>query len=549
MNDPRLPGTTGSQELTQRQREILTLLRAGKVNKEIARELGIGLGTVKQHVVAIFKRLHVNNRAMAAARREATIDGDLAGAVQASHGSDGVLERRPCVVLSLSLPESAGNEVVKRLHGLLAAQAFEFQAVFLARQGRSADVIFGIHQVREYDLLRALQTAHAAFTELSVVDAGCAAQLRGGITAGLVVASMRRFGGWSGEAMASSAIGSARELADKGEAGQLVIDQATQDLMLAFGIGETSSAAAALPFHGLDTLFWSGDRIAYPLVGRQDELATWKQAVKQLNKGQGRLICLEGETGMGKSRLCRELALEYAASGGSAAFFRGQPFNGGDSLRDVEQGNVLSVAQVIELLCAPKAEPRMMIIDDLHLLAREHQLSLCAASSEAVRHGRLVLVSGRNLASVVGGADTVRLRRLPQGDTAALVRDVLSARGLKVKADKLNAVVSEASGVPLFAVELARHRGSGLLAMPLLIVVCARMDGVQLDRKLLAAMSKAETPSAPESLAEAMKLALPDVLPSIDKAVASGVLARDAGGALAFSHPILRLVTEFLRME
>jgi DNA-binding CsgD family transcriptional regulator len=549
MNDPRLPGTTGSQELTQRQREILGLLRAGKVNKEIARELGIGLGTVKQHVVAIFKRLHVNNRAMAAARREGTIDGDLAGAVQASHGSDGVLERRPCVVLSLSLPDTTSNDVVKRLHGLLAAQAFEFQAVFLARQGRSADVIFGIHQVREYDLLRALQTAHAAFTELALVDLDCAAQLRGGITAGLVVASMRRFGGWSGEAMASSAISSARELADQGEAGQLVIDQAAQDLMLAFGIGEASSACAALPFNGLDTLFWSGDRIAYPLVGRHDELATWKQAVRQLNQGQGRLLCLEGETGMGKSRLCRELALEFAASGGTAAFYRGQPFNGGNSLRDVEQGNVLSVGEVAAMLRASAPQPRMVIIDDLHLLAREHQVALCEAGAEAVLHGRLVLVSGRNLASVAGNADTVRLRRLPPDDTAALVRDVLTARGIKVKADKLNAVVSEASGVPLFAVELARHRGSGLLAMPLLIVVCARMDGVQLDRKLLAAVSKADAPLPDQALALAMKLPMADVATSIDKAVASGVLARDAGGALAFSHPILRLVTEFLRME
>ncbi len=218
-------------------------------------------------------------------------------------------------------------------------------------------------------------------------------------------------------------------------------------------------------------------------------------------------------------------------------------------MRDVEQGNVLAVDEVLAMLRSPAVEPRMIIIDDLHLLAREHQLALCAASGDAVRHGRLVLVSGRNLASVVGTVDTVRLRRLPQGDTAALVRDVLTARGIKVKAEKLNAVVSEASGVPLFAVELARHRGSGLLAMPLLIVVCARMDGVQLDRKLLAAMSKADTPLSPELLALALKLPLADVLPSIDKATAAGVLARDVDGALSFSHPILRLVTEFLRME
>ena len=61
--------------LTQRQRQILGLLRAGKVNKEIASELGIGIGTVKQHVVALFKRLNVRNRAMAASSGVSTIRG------------------------------------------------------------------------------------------------------------------------------------------------------------------------------------------------------------------------------------------------------------------------------------------------------------------------------------------------------------------------------------------------------------------------------------------------------------------------------------------
>ncbi|CAG0983112.1 partial Putative HTH-type transcriptional regulator YhjB, partial [Rhodocyclaceae bacterium] len=67
-DDPLLPGQAATVPerdapvLTGRQRQILELLRAGKVNKEIANELGIGLGTVKQHVVAIFKKLKVRNR-------------------------------------------------------------------------------------------------------------------------------------------------------------------------------------------------------------------------------------------------------------------------------------------------------------------------------------------------------------------------------------------------------------------------------------------------------------------------------------------------------
>lgn len=54
---------TGS--LTDRQREVLTLLAEGKSNKEIARILGITEGTVKVHVNAAFRTLGVHNRVSA----------------------------------------------------------------------------------------------------------------------------------------------------------------------------------------------------------------------------------------------------------------------------------------------------------------------------------------------------------------------------------------------------------------------------------------------------------------------------------------------------
>jgi DNA-binding NarL/FixJ family response regulator len=52
--------------LTPRQAEVLTLMAAGKSNKEIARELGTSTGTVKVHVTAILKALKVRNRTEAA---------------------------------------------------------------------------------------------------------------------------------------------------------------------------------------------------------------------------------------------------------------------------------------------------------------------------------------------------------------------------------------------------------------------------------------------------------------------------------------------------
>jgi len=51
--------------LTQRQRDVLSCLREGKSNKQIAYELGLSEGTVKIHVTAIFKSLNVKNRTQA----------------------------------------------------------------------------------------------------------------------------------------------------------------------------------------------------------------------------------------------------------------------------------------------------------------------------------------------------------------------------------------------------------------------------------------------------------------------------------------------------
>lgn len=53
--------------LTPRQRQVLDFLIRGKSNKEIARALDLGEGTIKVHMAALFKNLGVNSRAAAAA--------------------------------------------------------------------------------------------------------------------------------------------------------------------------------------------------------------------------------------------------------------------------------------------------------------------------------------------------------------------------------------------------------------------------------------------------------------------------------------------------
>ena len=53
--------------LTRRELEVLSDLAAGRTNKQIARDLGVSLNTVKFHVRNLFQKLGVNSRGQAIA--------------------------------------------------------------------------------------------------------------------------------------------------------------------------------------------------------------------------------------------------------------------------------------------------------------------------------------------------------------------------------------------------------------------------------------------------------------------------------------------------
>lgn len=64
---PTTDGMTGVR-LSPREEEILRLLARGHRSKEMAEELGIGIGTVNTYVRNIYDKLHVRSRAEAVAR-------------------------------------------------------------------------------------------------------------------------------------------------------------------------------------------------------------------------------------------------------------------------------------------------------------------------------------------------------------------------------------------------------------------------------------------------------------------------------------------------
>jgi DNA-binding NarL/FixJ family response regulator len=60
--DPRKAAAAGSASLSERERQVLELLVAGRTNKEIGAELGIEVRTVKLHVSRLMQKAGVGNR-------------------------------------------------------------------------------------------------------------------------------------------------------------------------------------------------------------------------------------------------------------------------------------------------------------------------------------------------------------------------------------------------------------------------------------------------------------------------------------------------------
>ncbi len=66
---------TGLGALTPTQMKVLEGVNLGRLNKQIAYDLGIAEATVKAHMTAVMRKLNVNNRTQAVIAAQALIQG------------------------------------------------------------------------------------------------------------------------------------------------------------------------------------------------------------------------------------------------------------------------------------------------------------------------------------------------------------------------------------------------------------------------------------------------------------------------------------------
>ena len=199
-------------------------------------------------------------------------------------------------------------------------------------------VYFGYPNAHEDDAARAVRAGLAildAIQELNIGQRQQSLHVRIGIHTGQVVTDRIGAGGRHEELALGETPNIASRIQEKAEPGTVYLSAATHRLVV--GLFE-SVDQGEYQFKGLPTpvrLYRAfaaspaSDRFdaavqtgLTPLVGRQEELGLLRARWDQAKEGQGNVVLLSGEPGIGKSRLERELRAQIVEDGAAVVVFR-----------------------------------------------------------------------------------------------------------------------------------------------------------------------------------------------------------------------------------
>ncbi len=242
----------------------------------------------------------------------------------------GDLEQRQLTILVCKLVASLSDQLdAEDVHDLIAAfhkMAAELVAQFggfvAHYQGNGALVYFGYPAAQEHDAEQAVRAGRALLDSVVTLKTsfGVTLQASAGIASGLVVVGEKPT---TGDKRQHVAIGDAPNLAARLQAlaasGEVVIADSTRRLV---GRMFDCRAFGAIEGNGLPPLAaWKvdGENVASsrfdarrgtvmsPLMGRQEEIELLLRRWSQAQAGEGRVVLLSGEPGIGKSRIAESL--------------------------------------------------------------------------------------------------------------------------------------------------------------------------------------------------------------------------------------------------
>jgi DNA-binding CsgD family transcriptional regulator len=555
--------------LSQRQREILKLLKAGKVNKEIATELDISVGTVKQHLVVLFKKLGVTNRAMAIAKsyamEEEEADPEAADKWirDPVSGKISILEKRPAAVLSLKLVLSGGMDrdiQVRDFYKTFAEIAFDFGAVFFSHNSGHCEMIFGVGRVRRHDVLRAVRAGVAIVEDLKN-SWGRFPEIQGGLAFGPLVASTDKSGGWSGEAIAGLVISKAHDLAETAAKGMVQLDGLARQMIGFLGVDAGDGIPTSIPltrdFH------WRRSPLPMPtkLFGRTVEIEQLRSALLKTKFQAGGVGIIDSENGMGRSALLQafaEVCLAEDCDVETWVCSRPDTQPGTASLGIMEKPGTDLTQSVDEFSAALKRrgdeDPGVILIDDFHLFPKETAVQLVELIDAFRERPLFVVLTGRGRMPVLDRlrdrAIGIHLAHLTPTEADVMISDLLGPDHRHCER-----VSTLAAGVPGFIVELVRplldpdldEEEQNAVPLTLFSVITERIELIGLDRRFLHLVARRNEPVRVEDIRKSWPLDGHDLSGELEKALRVGVLYSQPGDRLpdefvSFRHPIVRAV-------
>ncbi|MGZ5398824.1 MAG: BTAD domain-containing putative transcriptional regulator [Nocardioides sp.] len=318
---------------------------------------------------------------------------------------------------------------------------------------------------------------------------------------------------------------------------------------------------------------------AWPLVGRGAQLAALTSAYGHADDGVPTFVALTGEPGIGKSRLCAELAGLAAARGARLLFGRCSQDDGAPPLWPWQQvlrglGEDLPAAAaddegaefrtwesiVQRVRTAAACETIVLVLDDLHWADRP-TLRVLRLLLETTDAGRLLVLTtwrshpepAGDLADVAEALARRHAERLPLvGLSSAEAAQVVTAVTQVVPTgDQAAQLTTRTDGNPFFIVEYARlaHEGGDLGALmtgadpPTAVsdVLGRRLERLpEESRAMLRWAAVIGREFELPVLAEVAGVTEDDVLDRLDPALSAGLLREDGIGRYLFGHALVR---------
>jgi class 3 adenylate cyclase/predicted ATPase len=446
--------------------------------------------------------------------------------------------------LSLQLDPEDLREVIDTCHRCISNVATRFEGVVARYMGDGVLIYFGYPQAHEDDAERAIRAglqAVDALSGLTLLD-GYKPQVRIGVATGLVVVSDLVGGGTTlGQDVAGETPNLAARLQALAEPNTVLIASNTRRLaggvfeykdlgpMAIKGFREPVRVWQVLSTSGVESRFEAQHETGVsPLVGREAEMEFLLRCWRQIEAGDGRVVLLTGEAGIGKSRIRRALQEQLAAEPHIRLNYYCSPYHRDSALHpiidqirhsaglsrwDTEDDKLTKVETLLaglsvgpaqvgliaELLslrgnrpsCLPELsaqqrqqrimevllelvaglaakQPVLIVFEDIHWIDPT-SLELMGMLVERVAHLRVLVVA---TARVEFSADwsnypyvmTMPLNKLSRHAAAALVEQVTGGRTLPD--ELLEQILARTDGVPLFVEELTKTvLESGLLQM------------------------------------------------------------------------------------